>query len=619
MSGIAGVIYKDKKNVEPGLSQISAAISHRGGSKKHIITDDRIGFTIRCYASSAYETAIYKNADCVVAFDGKIHNQLSFRDHFGIEIAQCPAKLFWTGYKKKGIDFFDQLDGSFSAVIYDRRSNEVILTIDPFGHRPLYYAYDKGDFWFSSEIKGILGDSNYERKINQEQIATSLTYGLTMGPDTLIKDLIKIIPGYTSVGTPGTLLKNRVYFNPENLKPVTGLTSNEDYADKMWETLGENIKQQTNVCKKNGVFLSSGFDSSLVALNLSETIGSGTAVTCGYKNNPYNDESEAAEAIAKESSMSFKNIDTSSSDNILESFKSVIENLENPTRFSIGIPMQRAVSHTNKDIQCLLTGEFADLYFGCEEFPVPPSTYRKIKNMSPLTRQLITSALPVLSRIKPIIDFTNNFEVANTKNLKEHTLNHFRVNKFSLSIFEQPDITKLTPHIDQLLPRVEHLPIETQWTIIAATTLIYGFNELFEGISSASGIDVIFPFQSKSMLEIACAMPYDFKFKDGIAKPAIKTLAKNKFAYNFSNIQKKQFSSPIHDWMNNSPEFHDALLSLESNAALINDYVDNSAVKAMIQDYKKNVFNGHGGWKKVNNLLILLGLEVWLQRFSVRH
>ncbi|MEH6583634.1 MAG: asparagine synthase-related protein, partial [Halioglobus sp.] len=157
--------------------------------------------------------------------------------------------------------------------------------------------------------------------------------------------------------------------------------------------------------------------------------------------------------------------------------------------------------------------------------------------------------------------------------------------------------------------------IETQWSLIAAMSILYCWGELFESIGSAAGMDAVHPFQSRSMLPVAYALPYNYKFDKGVAKPVLRGLAADKYSYDFAYRPKKMFTSPMGSWMNDSPEFHQAILSLGDSNALVNDYLDRKAIQAVVKGYRKNGFSGHHGWKKIHNLYLLVGLEVWLQRF----
>ena len=294
MSGIVGIICKEKnEGLSRGLSKMADSIKHRGGSEKHAIVDKRIGFAVRHHEDSAYGAEIYENDECLVAVDGNFRNKAELNKFVATQSISCPAHLMWKGYNKAGLQFLDRIDGSFAAVIYDRRTDVVVLSRDIFGQRPLYYGCQQGNFWFSSEIKGVLAAPGFVGAVNQSEISSTLAFGVTVGPETLLKNLFKVLPGYAMRGSPGHKLDCRLYFDPASIQPAKGLTSMDEFANEIWQVLGTSTSDQLNGSKKNGLFLSSGIDSALVALQLSKvTHSKAMAITCGYRDNPNHDESE---------------------------------------------------------------------------------------------------------------------------------------------------------------------------------------------------------------------------------------------------------------------------------------------------------------------------------------
>lgn len=616
MSGIAGVIHpQETAGIRSGLSRMSEALRHRGRTEKMLLVDGRIGVIAREHEHSAYGTALFESPEAVVAFDGNLWNQTALGRRLGTAGIANPAELCWLGFQRDNLDFFDCLSGSFAIVIYEKKADKVHLARDLFGHRPLYYACQDGSVWFASEQKCLLAGSDLEFAVNSAQIASSLAYGVTLGPETLIERVYKLIPGYVASGKPGCVLEQKLYFDPGRVAPRTDLRSMRDFADAIWQTLGENMTQQLNGCARNGLFLSSGIDSSLVALKLGQVCGTpGTAITCGYEDSPEQDESEVAESIAAECGIRFRNVVTGSSNDIFESFCAVIEQMENPTRFSIAIPIERSLREVNDDIQCLLTGDYADLFFGYDDHPFAV-THGRIKRMPSLMRRALRMALPVLRRMGATSSYAKRFEAADVDNLKDYTLLTWAANKDGMGLFREPDVHTLAPHIAELYPRVERMPVDVQWSLIAMMALIYCWNELFETLGSAAGLDVVNPFQSKSMLAIARAMPYEYKFAGGETKPVMRMLAAEKFSLKFAHLQKKIFASPLHDWMNHSKRLNQAIDDLSRPHSLIKDYLEPGVIDGLIARYREHGFGGRDGWRLAQLLFLLLGFEVWLATF----
>jgi asparagine synthase (glutamine-hydrolysing) len=78
------------------------------------------------------------------------------------------------GYLHWGIDFVNHLEGMFAIAIWDSLRDELILTRDHVGVKPLFYfAYDHGVI-FGSEPKALLANSLVKAEVDREGLAEIL-------------------------------------------------------------------------------------------------------------------------------------------------------------------------------------------------------------------------------------------------------------------------------------------------------------------------------------------------------------------------------------------------------------------------------------------------------------
>ena len=97
----------------------------------------------------------------ILAVNGEIYNHQEIRRRF------AGAYDFQTGsdcevilalYRKKGINFLEDLSGIFAFVLYDEERNEFLIARDPIGVIPLYIGYDAdGTVYVASELKALEG------------------------------------------------------------------------------------------------------------------------------------------------------------------------------------------------------------------------------------------------------------------------------------------------------------------------------------------------------------------------------------------------------------------------------------------------------------------------------
>lgn len=103
------------------------------------------------------------------------------------------AEVLLHGYESEGRDFFRRVHGCFCAAIWDARAQELFLTCDRFGTRPLYYSHARGRLLFAPEIKAILFDEGSSNLPNLRGLAQFFTFGHFLNHDTF-HESISVLP-----------------------------------------------------------------------------------------------------------------------------------------------------------------------------------------------------------------------------------------------------------------------------------------------------------------------------------------------------------------------------------------------------------------------------------------
>ena len=136
-------------------------INHRGPDFKDEIIGETfyLGHTrlsILDLSNNGNQPMISKDGNFVIIFNGEIYNHLDLREKYLNDIdfiSTCDTETLLYGLIKKGTEFINKLNGIFSFSFYNIKTKEFIIVRDHFGVKPLYYCYNKNDFFFSSTIK----------------------------------------------------------------------------------------------------------------------------------------------------------------------------------------------------------------------------------------------------------------------------------------------------------------------------------------------------------------------------------------------------------------------------------------------------------------------------------
>ncbi|WP_197423928.1 asparagine synthetase B family protein [Bradyrhizobium valentinum] len=165
------------------------------------------------------------------------------------------------GYRRQGVQFFDDLDGHYSIAIWDASLGTLLLARDPFGVMPLAFAHGENWSAFATEYKALLALSQITSEPDLPAINTFFYNGWAPPGRTFFKDIRPVLPGSAvMVGVKGLKVvrtKPRAYDYDEPRNPA-----------KPRDVLGV-IEKSVNsyaydATLRYGVSLSGGVDSALI-------------------------------------------------------------------------------------------------------------------------------------------------------------------------------------------------------------------------------------------------------------------------------------------------------------------------------------------------------------------
>ncbi|MCZ6703419.1 MAG: asparagine synthase B [Ignavibacteria bacterium] len=101
-----------------------------------------------------------EDGELVLAVNGEIYNHKELEDALTIDYSfqtKSDCEVINALYRERGVKFLDELNGIFSFVLYDNKSNSYLIARDHIGIVPLYTGYDEhGNFYIASEMKAII-------------------------------------------------------------------------------------------------------------------------------------------------------------------------------------------------------------------------------------------------------------------------------------------------------------------------------------------------------------------------------------------------------------------------------------------------------------------------------
>lgn len=165
---------------------------------------------------------------------------------------RCEAATFDVG----------ELDGSFVAAIWDPQTAHLRLINDRLGSLPVYYAMNRGRFFFAPEANAIVVGMGSIPDFDQAGVASFLTNGYCLGTDTLFEAIKVLQPGSVlSLDVREWELRETHYWTLR-YQADRSLMQPVDAEAALWESLVDSMScLASDESERKAVMLSGGWDS----------------------------------------------------------------------------------------------------------------------------------------------------------------------------------------------------------------------------------------------------------------------------------------------------------------------------------------------------------------------
>jgi asparagine synthase (glutamine-hydrolysing) len=185
----------------------------------------------------------------------------------------------------------------YALAIHDPLQNRLVLTRDPFGIKPLYYAQSGEMFAFASEPQVLLAAGFGARTPQPGKVAELLQLKFTTGADTIFPGIFRVLPGETLVVERGNIFaRHRCTALPSGRPRPIG---HSDALRQLDGILADSVAAHLQADVPYGLFLSGGVDSAaLLALMTRLTGNRIQALTCGWQGAAGVDETVEARRLA---------------------------------------------------------------------------------------------------------------------------------------------------------------------------------------------------------------------------------------------------------------------------------------------------------------------------------
>lgn len=304
MCGIYGITAKDPEFIQSYLE----VCKHRGPDGERVWWDETVTLghnLLSIMANPDLSRQPWKTPKGnILVYNGEIFNYYELKKKYNGKgfagITGCDTELLAWGLDEFGLDFIDEVDSMHGFAYYEAAKQQITLSRDHAGVKPVYYAEVQQGLVFGSEIKGMLDKVPGSRKLDELAVGCMTTTGINPLRNTFFTGIKKLLAGETivyDIANKKITDTKRVFVRPNSNKKF-------DQAE-FRKVARESIKMASIGRRKIGVFLSGGLDSSLVAYELKNVLGQANTFTNRMepnyvhpKDGDHNEDADCAKVLA---------------------------------------------------------------------------------------------------------------------------------------------------------------------------------------------------------------------------------------------------------------------------------------------------------------------------------
>lgn len=277
MCGIAGIFHFDasRKVDEPALKKMTNCLSHRGPDGEGFYCKDSIGLGHRRLSiidlSTGDQPMFSEDKSLALIYNGEIYNYIELKDELqklGCKFrTNSDTEVIICAYETWGVACQNKLNGMWSFALWDERKNQLFISRDRIGEKPLYYSTQDNTFLFGSEIKSILAYGG-PRVANLELTELYLTLGYIPAPYTFYKNISKLQAGHYLIVSPNSVQEKKYWDLPE-LDEEHMISDKKLVYENFENLLADSVRIRMRSDVPYGAFLSGGLDSAAIVALMS--------------------------------------------------------------------------------------------------------------------------------------------------------------------------------------------------------------------------------------------------------------------------------------------------------------------------------------------------------------
>lgn len=642
MCGIVGFIAKEQQ--DKTVNRMLAVQAYRGPDDSGVLSEQindlyvHLGhnrLSIQDLSSHGHQPFVSDCGEYIIVFNGEVYNFKSLREELeklGQKfLSDSDTEVILYAYKTWGISCLEKFIGMFAFSILDKQKEKLFLVRDRAGVKPLYY-YDNGKtFIFASELKSFHEHPEFKKELNKEVLPYYFQFGYIPAPHTIFKNTHKLEPGCyleyniapsgNALGVRYSTFKIIPYWLVDDCYEKEKFDASEkEILEDLEVLLTDAVEQRMVSDVPVGVFLSGGYDSSLVTALLSKNKNRKLhTYTIGFEDKKYN-EAEHAKAIAKHFCTEHTEHYVTQKE-MLAKVKTLPFYYDEPFGDSSAIPTMIVSELAKKEVTVALSADGGDeafcgysKYFFLEKFaPIFSNTFKRTVLKSVLNRvngkqiEWINKHLPKSIQQTNIRDKYNKFKRAmHTDSLEEMFIN--------ASSYVDPSQIDTFLKIEKNTSVYEHFSMANDLSLLDKMMLAdyktFMVDDVLTKVDRATmsvSLEGREPLIDHRIIEFMAKVPSELKYKNKQGKYIAREILYKYIPKEMVDKPKAGFQIPLAEWLQSDLKpLVEKYLDIEK---LDGEIFNKEEVLTMMQSLYK------GDESNVNAIWFILMFQMWREKW----
>ena len=529
-----------------------------------------------------FQGGIAKKEDIIAAYRGNLIWQDQELKAFSDE--HNGAETLIHAYHQHGPALVEKLDGDFVFVLCDVQQKTFFLARDRAGVHNLNYLDTGNTVIFSTNNKFIKHHPLAELNLNPQAVFNYLFFHMIPSPQSIFKEITKILPGHRISGQPGHL-KNECYWQ---------LNYTHALADEPTEKTKKQFKNKLTHCiqrvdgENTGAFLSGGTDSSSISGSLSRIRKQPISTfSIGFNAEGFDEMYYARTAAEHFSTIPHEYYVTP--DDVTDAIPKVAAAYDEPFGNASAIPTYYCAKLAkDSGINVLLAGDGGDELFAGNERYAKQLLFEKYQILPGIIRQYLLEPtiqhFPFGDNIKLVRKAKAYIKQANVPLPERLEAYNFLMRTALDEIFEPDFLSSINNQ--EPLERLKTNYHKAQGNDIVDLMMandhkfILADNDLRKVtvMCDLANVDVRFPFLDREMFEFAAAIPPSLHLKDGKLRFFFKDALNDFLPQEIIHKSKHGFGLPFGLWTKTDPGLRElaenSINSFKSRGIIRNTYLD---------------------------------------------